>query len=245
VKEIKPKILLWDIEASNLDADFGFIFCIAYKWLGSSKVNLISIRQFDRFKRDVTDDVALIKKFLPYIEDADLQVAWYGSRFDLPFLNARCMMNKIDPPANTPMYDPWRTARYKLKLSSNRLANLSQLIPLPENGVRELKTPLDFKHWTRGRAGYADALKYIESHCVADIRVLEKVYLEMRKYGTALPNMSKIGNERREGCPACGSGQIQSRGTRATARGRQGRYQCVSCAAWFSLPIKIKVSSSV
>lgn len=238
----EPKILLWDIEASDLAANFGFVFCIGYKWFGQGKTQVISIRDFPGFKRDVTNDRYVLREFQKVMEQADMQVTWYGSRFDLPFVQTRAMMGGLKPFARIPHVDAWRIARFQLKLNSNRLDTVSRAIPLGANENRKLKTPIDGQHWVKGKAGYTTALKYIESHCRADIEVLEEVYRTLRPYAPqTVPNLSKLDARLEEGCPKCGSDRIQSRGYSLTARGAHRKYQCRGCFGWFSLPTKIKI----
>lgn len=237
----RPKVLIWDIEASDLAADFGFVFCIGWKWLGLPEINLIKIRQFPRFKRDVTDDRDVIKAFAAVMGRADLIVAHYGDKYDIPFVNTRSLIHGMGPMPNVPSYDPWRTARYKLKFNSNRLDNISKHVPILKGEERPLKTPIEPRCWVRAKAGHVPSLRYIEEHCRADVIVLEKEYLAIRPFASSLPNLAKCGGLKEEGCPSCGSPTIQSRGYRLTARGNHRRYQCRLCRHWFALPIKIKV----
>lgn len=243
---MQPKILLWDIEASNLNANYGFVFCIGYKWLGESQVKLISIRNFPKqMKLDHTNDSLVLKKFAEVMAEADLQVTHYGLRFDYPYIQTRLMIHGLPPLPNVPHVDTWRIAKYKLKLHSNRLDTVSHAIPVAQGKQRELKTPLSPEAWIRGHAGHIPSIRYIEDHCIADIKVLENSYLELRKYATSSPNVAKIINHSGEGCPNCGSFDIQLRGWNATARGRQRRAQCKSCAGWFQLPARTGGKSPV
>ena len=230
-----PKILLWDIEASNLAANFGFIFCIGYKWFGEKKTHLISIRDFKKqFNKDTTDDSKVIEAFSKVMEEADMQVTWYGQKFDEPFVQTRLMLHDMKPLPNIAHLDAWRIARYKLKFNSNRLDTVSKSI-LHLQKKKETKTSIESTHWIRGAAGYADSLKYIEDHCIADVNVLENVYKRIRVYGTSMPNLAKIKSKHPEGCASCGSFNIQKNGIRPTARGIQQRYRCMNCGHPFQL----------
>lgn len=234
----EPRVLLWDIEASNLAANFGYMFCIGYKWAGEKKVHLLSIRDYKTFKRNSTSDKELVRDFAKVLETADVQVAHYGRRFDLPFIRTRLMMQGLPPIKDIPLIDTWRVARDMFRFNSNRLDTISRAIYEPAEKNREFKTPLDSQHWVRAAAGHVPSIKYIEEHCIADVKVLEKVYLQLRGHAINLPNLSKALNLSKEGCPACGSENIVANGQRLTQRGMQQRAKCNDCAHNFQVPIK-------
>lgn len=230
----KPKVLLWDIECSNLAANFGFIYCVGYKFLGEPKPTIISLRDFPHYQHDPSSDRQLLKMFSKVFIQADAHITWYGSKFDFPFVNTRLLMHGLPPLPPIPHIDGWRIAKYKLKLNSNRLDTVSKIIP----NNKEKKTPIDNKHWVRAATGYEPSLKYIEKHCYADIQVLEKAYLAIRPYASNLPNFSKFLLHDKPGCPACGSTHVQRRGPQMTANGVKQRLHCQKCNHWFAVSNK-------
>lgn len=236
-----PKILLWDIEASNLNANYGFIFCIGYKWLGESKVHLISSRDFpEQFEADPSDDSLVVAAFSEVLNEADAQVTWYGARFDYPFVQTRLLEHNLPPLPRIPHIDGWRIAKYQLKFNSNRLDTVSRFLAQLDGKNAEFKTQIDPKCWIRAQCGHVNSIRYIEDHCIADVKVLENVYQKIKPFASQLPNMSKLLTTKVDGCPACGSLKVQHRGTAVTTRGRQNRLQCQGCAYWFSTPIPRK-----
>lgn len=238
---MEQKILLWDIESTNLVADYGWVLCIAWKWLGDEKTNLIRIRRTREFQKDRTDDRGVMRQFEAVFEKADLHVFWFGEYFDLPFVQTRRLMADLKPLPPIPFVDGWRIARKKLKLRSNRLDAVSKIIPLPKGIKREEKLQPTPSDWRRAMAGHADALKVIEDRCVSDVLVLEQVYLAIRSFGSSLPNLSKTEGKLEEGCPSCGGDHITAQGYKLTLRGRKRQYKCQGCGHWFSLPVKVKV----
>lgn len=217
------KILFMDIEASNLAADFGFTICIGYKFAGDRDTHCISIDQFPQFKKDHTDDRKVLEAFRNVVEEADLLVYHYGSRFDYPFLQARCLYHNLPPLPQIPAIDTWRIARNELRLSSNRLASLTNLLDIEE------KTPLKGRVWVRAQAGHRADIKYIVDHCIQDVRVLEKVYdriMPLRRSGSG-PTISSTG------CPSCGSHHLHRRGLVRTVKTLKQRWSCADCGHWF------------
>jgi uncharacterized protein YprB with RNaseH-like and TPR domain len=233
-----PKILIWDIEASNLVADYGWVLCISYKWFGRGKPKTIRIRGTREFKRDRTDDSGVLKKFAKVFADADVHVFWFGEYFDLPFVQTRLLIAGEKPLPTIPFIDGWRIARKKLKLRSNRLDAVSKILHLNKGEKREEKLQPTPEDWRRANAGHHDALKIIEERCESDVLVLEQIYSKIRHLGSNLPNLSKFNDE--QGCPACGSEKVNRRGFNLTPQGKRQRMQCQQCAHWFSLAYKLR-----
>jgi len=223
----QPKILFWDIEATNLVANIGNILCIGYKILGE-KTKVLSVRNYKGFKADPTDDKRLVKDFAEILTSCDMMVTWYGKKFDLPFLSSRLLYHGLKPTPSIPHFDGWYVAKYRLRLHSNRLASVQDFLELPS-----AKTPLSFRELSRSRAGHVPSLKSIEHHCYMDVEVLEQAYHKLKPYAGAYhPNLAALGYERNI-CPACGGKRIQSRGFMVAQTRVYRRHQCVECGNWF------------
>lgn len=219
----KPRVLLFDIEATNLSADFGFVLAIAWKWHGEAFVRKLSIVDSPTFDKDPTNDKWLIEQFGKVLEQADVAVFHYGMYFDAPYLQTRALYHGMKPLNIPPMIDTWRICRKRLKLHSNRLASIAALL-----GVEE-KTPLDGPTWVRAMAANKKAIKYVVDHCIQDVVVLDQVYTRIRALGWDTPNMAPDG-----GCPTCGSRDLQARGQVKTLKAQKQRFSCNNCGHWFS-----------
>lgn len=240
-KENKPKVVLFDIEASNLAANFGFVFCVGYMELNDAKPKIISIRDDKKsFKKDPTNDRSVIEAVRPILEDADVIVAHYGKKFDVPFLQTRCYEHGIKPLNLPTLIDTWHTARYTMKFNSNRLDTVNR--SLPGTATLAQKTPIDNKSWVRGPSGHLPSLKEIEHHCYMDILVLKNSYLGLRPYMLNHPHLGKIIDPRSESCPQCGSHKLQKHGIRATARGMSQRWRCLDCGGSHTKPMTKEVA---
>lgn len=219
----KPRVLLFDIEATNLQADFGVVLCIAWRWHGEEKIHHLAITQAPTFDKDPTNDKWLIEQFAPVLEQADVAVFHYGMYFDAPYLQTRALYHGMKPLNMPPMVDTWRICRKRLKLHSNRLASIAALL-----GVSE-KTPLDGPTWVRAMAGNKKAIRYVVEHCKQDVVVLDEVYSRIRAWGWDQPNMAPDG-----GCPTCGGHSLQARGKVKTLKTQKQRFSCNACGHWFS-----------
>lgn len=219
------KILFWDTETSNLNADFGFIIAGGGKYLGDKKLTTFSISDYGRWKDNPTDDKILVRDFAKYLSEADLWVTWYGQRFDVPFVNSRLVFHGYSPLPPIPHVDLWRVSRFQLHIHSNRLASASAFLGLED------KTRLDGPTWIRAAAGHRPSIAYVKDHCIQDIEVLAQAYEKMRPLILNGPNVGIILTGDRDRCPNCG-GPRQRRGFRVTPMGKKQRFQCVKCGGW-------------
>lgn len=227
------KILYFDIETTNLSADFGRILAFGWKWDHESKINVKDITEYShRFDRDPTDDKALVKEAKEILEQADIWVTWYGTYFDVPFIQTRLLAHRFTPLPPTAHDDGWRTARYALKLHSNRLKSVSEFL-----GIKE-KTPLLPVMWTRAAAGHKQSIKYVVEHCRQDVAVLSEAYKLLRPWIKQPSNIlipkTKIGGGTTYGCPRCGCTKLQKRGITIAKTSWRQRYQCTECGGWSS-----------
>lgn len=215
----KPKILVWDIESSNLAANYGFIICISYKWHGESGVKTISVADFPSFKTDPTNDFYVVREFSKVYNEADVTVAHYGQKFDLPMVNTKLIMHGLPTLSPKILRDTWRISKDKLRLNSNRLETLISALNL-----KYKKTPLSGPIWVKAMSGDHKAIKYVEQHCIADVNALDEAYKKL------VPLVS-------ETAPAalhtCDPKLMVSNGSRVCAKKVYTRLFCKGCGGWF------------
>lgn len=222
------RILFWDIECTSLKADFGTVLCIGYKWADDKKPTVISITDFPRFGIDPIDDSHVIEDFLKVYNSAELTVTYNGARFDLPYVNAKCLEHGIELPAPVPMIDAYLgIVRGKLALSRKSLLNVAYHLKLSNE-----KTPVEGRIWRRAGAGHRASIKYIIDHCKADVLVLEEAYMKLRPLLRGHPRVKGWGP-----CRYCGASTLQSRGlVLSSDRAPKRRHYCTSCGAWETRP---------
>ncbi len=220
------KIILWDIEATNLKADFGYMLSFGYKELGEKEAHVVSIADFPRFKTDPTNDKDVVRAAVRILESADMWVTWYGKRFDVPYVNSRMLLHGMKPLPPVPHVDGWFISKFKLKLHNNRLASASYFLGLEE------KTPLNGPIWIRASAGHKPSIKYVNKHCKQDVIVLQQVYEKLRPLMTTHPNLTLISAGEAQ-CGTCGSAsKLQKRGFYMALSRRYQRYHCQTCGGW-------------
>ncbi len=173
IQEMKVGYL--DIETTNLQADFGIILCwyIKEKDKNCYDHSIITKEEMITYKFDkrvVNDLLEAIKKY-------DILYVHYGSdrRFDIPFIRTRAYANNLEHklPRRMEKYilDTYPIARNKLRLHSNRLDSIADLL-----GIKIQKTRLSPRIWNLARAGHSESLAYVALHCKRDVEILEKVH---------------------------------------------------------------------
>lgn len=225
-----PKILYYDIETTNFNADFGEVLMFAYQWHGSDEVHLVSVLDFPKsFSLPVERrDRFVLHQLVELLNQADIIVAHYGSKFDNKFVQARLAIHDLPPFDNrqSKMFDTCLTARRSMKVGSNRLANLAQAFNLPEE-----KTSLTKTQWRRANDYDAEALEAMGQYCKQDVRTLYHVAQKLRKFAQHLPSWLVLNGEDEKCCHACG-GELQANGEWHTKANTYERYQCTKCGAW-------------
>lgn len=221
----EPKILLWDIESTSLNADFGTILCVGWKWLDKPKVTVIDIHKYG-VEGEPWNDSGVIEKFLEVYNEADYTVAHYGSRFDLPMVVTKCVKYGLPIPPPKVLVDTWRVARNNLKLHSNRLDAIAKFLTTADQ-----KTGILPDEWRRAMCGDRKALKYVVDHCRADVLVLEECFKVLRPMAQDEPSRHLF-EPLTHGCVSCGSTDIQRRGFHVARTRKYQRYQCQSCGKW-------------
>lgn len=220
------RLLAWDLECSSLNADYGIILCVGFKYIGTGRVEVISIADFPLFERDPSNDRELCKAISKRLMESDGWVTWFGTYFDIPFINSRLLYHRLPTiPANHPHVDGWRTAKNRLKLRNNRLNTVQDFL-----GLSVEKDAVKGPIWVRALTGDPRALRYVINHCRKDVLVLEEAYERLRPLIVDHPNMNLIGKDGH--CPTCGSKRLQARGYQVAKTRRYQRYHCQKCGAW-------------
>lgn len=234
IHDREPRVLIWDIESTNLNASFGTILCIGYKWLHNKSVFVPTI--MDKGNKNMLDDKALVTKFATAFGMCDYHVTWYGDRFDLPMVKAKMIKHGLPPLPPKPSVDLWKTARYGFKIHNNRLMSWQEFL-----GVEHSKTAIKFDDWLQAATGDKEALAEVVDHCTKDVLVLEDVFLKFQPWITNLPNRGLV-NDRADkfACQSCGSSHVTKQGIRHALTRKYQQYQCQDCGKWMRERMNIK-----
>ena len=214
----KPRIITFDTEFCNLNANFGYLICGSWKVFGEKKIrSVISYKPWE--------DKKIVKKLCEVLTEADLIVTWYGTYCDLPYIQSRLLYHNLHPMPPVPHVDGWWIARKKMRLHSNRLDSVAGFLGLPQ------KVPVTTRQWTEAYMGKRSAIDYLKVRCEQDVKLTEQVYERIRPLLTTHPNLSlTVGAQT---CPTCGTkDKLQRQGSRIARTRTVQRYQCQACGGW-------------
>ena len=220
------RILIFDIECTNLRSDFGTLLCVGYKWYGESKIYCPAIFDYPNWRNDMTNDKRVLKDFYKVWCEADMVVGFNSKMFDQKWLNGKLWHYGMPLLPPVPHVDLYFAAKTNLNMSRKSLANISAV-----GGFRNSKEVTIGNNWVKASVGHLPSLKEVVSHCKADIRVTEEAYDRLKPYIRTHPNTVPAGLAGR--CRVCQSTKLQRRGgyLSATKVAKQ-RYCCKDCGAW-------------
>jgi len=163
-----------DIEATNLDADFGFILSYCIKVAQEDEIYMDVLKPKDlKVAKAGDEDRRIVVQLLEDLNNFDKIVTYYGKRYDIPYIRARAVSMGIPFPnfGTLKHIDLYDTIKHKFKLSSRRLENACRVL-LGETD----KTRVDGKYWRAASRGDKASLDYIIDHNQKDVVDLEKLY---------------------------------------------------------------------
>lgn len=225
---MKRKLCFWDIEASDLSANWGSVFCIGYQLQGEP-VMVISITDFHGWEKEPWNDKRVLQAFLKVLqrEDLGVEVTHYGTNYDIPYVQARMAYHGLGVFPLLGHVDTYYIAKSKLAIKGKSLGSIAEFLH-----CRYKKTPLSPETWRKAGRGDRESLDYIVKHCAADVRVLRQVYEKLSPLMRRHPVINGYGD-----CHVCGRASLQRRGFfTTTTRGRQVRFHCSKCGAWAHRP---------
>jgi len=161
------KFAMFDIESTQLDADFGRLICACVKPLGLPP-KIFSTRK---------GDVKIATRIRDELQKYDYIVTYYGTGFDMPFLTTRLLVQGQDTLGLMRQVDMYYTSRHYLKLASNRQAQVVKSLMRKVN-----RTDVVGSIWLAATEGDKEAVQYVVDHCVADVYDLEEVFNWLVKF---------------------------------------------------------------
>lgn len=234
-RAIKGKLLAFDLETSNLAANRGHIICAAAKWVGQKEVKTWRIDDAPDFGRgeigtrawsaSLMNDKHIVEGLIPLLEEADAVLAYYGTGFDVPYINTRAIVSKLAPPVPFTVIDPWQTASRHLKLARNDMGSVATLV-----GAKHAKFHLPWESWRYAQYGSRQDISTLLKYNINDVLALEDVYFGVRPL---MRNHPYLGDAVTAGatlrCPACGGSRGRPHDVRRTRTFEVFRSRCRDC----------------
>lgn len=169
---------------------------------------------------------AWVKRLHKMMMEADAVAHWNGDSFDLPHLNKLFREHGLDYLPPIASIDVMKHFRRQYRYMSNKLDWIAQEL------LQDRKeTHSGFQLWLDVLRGNAEARAKMESYNKHDVeltdQILKEVYAELRTFPDA--NLYAEGGD---GCPRCGSLNVQRRGHSYTKIGKYPRFWCKDCKGW-------------
>ena len=235
----QPKILLLDIETARMHVGVWrlgkqrigpdqvvndwFIFGWSAKWLFNAEVMSDFLLGKEAVKRD---DARVCKSLWKLINEADIIISHNGNRFDIPKMNARFLLNGLQPPIPYQTIDTCKVAHKYFGFSSNALNYLGKIM------LRKEKIHTEYQLWINCENGDQESLDFMETYCKGDTALLEEVYLELRPWIKSHPNLAVLMDAKEQCCPNCGSFEFEEgEGYYTTPQNKYISVRCKKCGA--------------
>lgn len=233
----QPKILLFDVETTPMEVytwtlkthyispdnviKDRILLSWAAKWLFEPFV-YSEILSPENIKEN--NDKPILEPLWSLLDEADIVIAHNGNRFDIPFTNARFLVNKFKAPSPYKTIDTKSVLKSNFLMSSNKLDYITKLLKLAE------KKDVDFELWKKCVAGDINALKKMKNYNIQDVIALEDLYVEIRPWIKSHPAYG-LYTEGEEGvCPVCGSNKLVEIGVYRTTKSVYKSFRC-ECGA--------------
>lgn len=180
ISKSRRRSAIFDIETSNLDADYGIIltWCILDESTGEIIEATINKRDLNRSNHG-DEDRRIVKLLIAALRDFDVVITYYGKRFDAPYIRTRAVAMGLDFPVfgTIKHVDVYDMVKHRFKLSRNGLDNACRTL-LGRSG----KTRVAGDLWRAGSRGDVSALGEILEHNRFDVTDLRDLYVKVREY---------------------------------------------------------------
>ena len=166
----------FDIETAGLNA-----------W-GSEMTAACIVDQFghatirDRFEfpqESVLDDAGLLEWLRDELEKYDILIGWYGTMFDLPYINAKLVEHGMTVMRDKMFLDPCfktRGGRYGLKVGSSKLKNVAKWLNTPHQ-----KPEVEWNTFRKASFGDPESVAIVRDRCESDCRAMRDIFQHIKQ----------------------------------------------------------------
>jgi len=241
----KPKVLLFDLETSPIIAHVWGLFdqnvalnqiksdwhllSWSAKWLGDAPNKIMYMDQ--RGRKDLGNDKEILKGLWKLLDEADVVITQNGKSFDSKKVNARFILNGLNPPSPYRHIDTLRIAKKNFGFTSNKLEYMSHKLCTKYKKLKTAKFQ-GFDLWKACLEDNLSAWKEMEKYNKHDVLALEELYNKLQAWDKTV-NFNVYSDTTDFVCN-CGSKKLQKNGFRTTNSGQYQRYRCLGCGAAYS-----------
>ena len=237
---VKPQVLFYDLECTlsksyhfgqykqNLSVkqqvQEGHLLSHAWAWGDEPVVGSILTRE----ELLNHDPERLVLEAWSMLDNADVVVAHYGKKFDIPKLNGYFLKYGLQPPSPYKVVDTKEISSKKFLLPFNSLEYLAKAL-----GVQQKIDNSGIQLWIDCDQGKQEALDEMLAYNIGDVEALRDVYYRLISWDNNGVNMALYNDEHTTLCTHCGSDDITSLDGKYayTANRKYSLYRCNSCKA--------------
>ncbi len=216
---------LWDqnVGLNQIKSDW-YVLSWGAKWLGSNKVMYMDQRN----SKNIENDKDLLKGIWRLLDEADIVITQNGKQFDQKKLNARFVLNGMQPPSSYRHIDTLQLARRHFGFTSNKLEYMADKLNVKYKKLKH-ETYSGFELWKQCLAGNLKAWKEMERYNKHDVLSLEELYTKLIPWDSSI-NFNVYHDDLTAGC-TCGSWNLSENGYHFTNTGKYQRWKCNDCGA--------------
>lgn len=238
--DAKPRICFYDIETTlaksyhfgqfkqylgvKQQVQEGHLLSHAWAWGNEPVVGSILTRE------EVLnhDPERLVLEAWSLLDNADIVVAHYGKKFDIPKLNGYFLKYGLQPPSPYKVVDTKEISSKKFLLPFNSLEYLAKAL-----GVQQKIDNSGIQLWIDVDQGKQEALDEMLAYNIGDVEALRDVYYRLISWDNNGVNMALYNDEHTVLCTHCGSDDITSLDGKYayTANRKYSLFRCNSCKA--------------
>lgn len=238
----QPKVLIFDIETApmlgyvwglwdnnvslNMIHSDWYVLSWSAKWLGDKPEDVMYMDQ--RNEKNMEDDSRILKAIWKLLDEADVVVTQNGIKFDRKKLNARFVLNGMQPPSSYKHIDTLRIAKKHFAFTSNKLEYMTNKLCKKYKKLSHAKFS-GFEMWKECLAGNVEAWDEMEKYNKYDVLSLEELFYIIEPWDNSI-NFNLYHNETDHVCK-CGSTELVKNGFYYTSAGKFQKYRCKNCGA--------------
>jgi len=242
-KNKRPKILVFDVETApiisftwglfeqnvalnQIKSDWHLLSWAA-KWLDAPANKIMYMDQ--RNAKDIENDKKILEGIWKLLDEADIVLTQNGVSFDSKKLNARFVLNGMNPPSPYKHIDTLKIAKKNFAFTSNKLAYMSDKLCTKYKKLEHTKFS-GFDLWKQCLAGNKKAWDEMKRYNIYDVLSLEELYNKLAPWDNSV-NFNLYSDDLEIKCN-CGSSDFEKRGFNFSTTGKFQRYQCRDCGKW-------------
>lgn len=216
---------LWDqnVALNQVHTDW-YILSWSAKWLDDPPSKVMYMDQ--RNAKNIEDDSKLMKKIWELLDEADVIITQNGKKFDQKKLNARFILNGMQPPSSYKHIDTLVIAKKHFAFTSNKLEYMTDKLCTKYKKLKHAKFS-GFELWKACLAGNKEAWKEMETYNKYDVLSLEELYHKLSPWDNTV-NFNVYTDDEEHRC-SCGSCEFKKQGYAYTSVAKYQRYKCKSC----------------